>query len=148
MKFIIDADSCPVVESIIQIAKKANLSVIIVKSFAHYSLAELPSHVQTIYVDSDAEAADYKIVEQTKKDDIIITQDYGLASLILNKDAYVFHHKGFQYTNENIQSMLDSRYLSAMQRKSGQRTRGPKPFTKADEQTFINLLTDFLQDHH
>jgi uncharacterized protein YaiI (UPF0178 family) len=72
--------------------------------------------------------------------DIIVTQDYGLASLGLAKGCIVLHHKGFRYTNENIDQLLQTRYLSAMARKSGKRTKGPKPFTAEDREQFRQLF--------
>ncbi|MGX4668104.1 YaiI/YqxD family protein [Cerasibacillus sp. JNUCC 74] len=136
MRILVDADACPVKESIKKIAKEFNLPVILVQSFSHFSMKEEPQGVETIYVDEGADAADYRIIRLAKQDDIIVTQDYGLASLALAKDCYVIHHKGFQYTNKNIDQLLQTRYLSAMARKSGKRTKGPKPFTGDDIKQF------------
>ena len=72
--------------------------------------------METIYVDSGADAADYRIM-QLAKEDLIVTQDYGLASLALAKGCIVLHHKGYKYTNDNIEQLLQTRYLSAMVRK-------------------------------
>lgn len=121
MKIYVDADACPVKDIIITEARKYEIPVILVTSFSHYSNAEQPPGVETIYVDSGADAADYRIVKLVKKGDIIATQDYGLASLGLAKGVIVLHHKGFTYSNENIDQLLQTRYLSAMARKSGQR---------------------------
>jgi len=87
-----------------------------------------------IYVDADA--ADYRIMKLAEKGDIIVTQDYGLASLGLAKGCVVLHHNGYSYTNEDIDQLLQSRYLSAMARKSGKRTKGPEPFTSEDREKF------------
>ncbi|WP_188455937.1 YaiI/YqxD family protein [Virgibacillus oceani] len=146
MKIYVDADACPVKDTIISIAKDFRIPVILVKSFAHFSNTEQPPGVETIYVDSDAEAADYRIMQLAKKNDIIITQDYGLASLGLAKGCAVLHHKGFSYTNENIDQLLQSRYASAMARKSGKRTKGPKAFTVEDEKKFRELFIKTIHD--
>ena len=98
-------------------ATKAEIPVILVTSFSHYSNAEQPKGVETIYVDSGADAADYRIMQLAQKEDLIITQDYGLASLALAKGCIVLHHKGYKYTNDNIEQLLQTRYLSAMVRK-------------------------------
>ena len=70
-------------------------------------------------------AADYRIMKLAENGDLIITQDYGLASLGLAKGCTVLHHSGYSYTNENIDQLLQTRYLSAMARKSRKRTKGP-----------------------
>lgn len=140
MKVYVDADACPVKDIIVSEAANAGISVILVTSFSHFSSAEQPSGVETIYVDSGADAADYRIMKLAESEDMIVTQDYGLASLGLAKGCLVLHHKGFRYTNENIDQLLQTRYLSAMARKSGKRTKGPKPFTQEDREQFRELF--------
>lgn len=140
MKIYVDADACPVKDIIISEATRAEIPVILVTSFSHFSNAEQPAGVETIYVDSGADAADYRIMKLVQSEDIIVTQDYGLASLCLAKGCLVLHHIGFSYTNENIEQLLQTRYLSAMARKSGKRTKGPKPFTQEDRDQFRKLF--------
>jgi uncharacterized protein len=145
MKIYIDADACPVKDIIISEGTRAKIPVILVTSFSHFSNAEQSPGVETIYVDSGAEAADYRIMKLAEKGDIIVTQDYGLASLALAKRCTVLHHKGYTYTNENIDQLLQTRYLSAMARKGGQRTKGPKPFTAEDREKFRELFKKVIE---
>lgn len=140
LKIYVDADACPVKDIIIAESRNADIPVVLVTSFSHFSNAEQPSGVETIYVDSGADAADYRIMKLAAKGDIIVTQDYGLASLGLAKGCTVLHHTGYCYTNENIDQLLQTRYLSAMARKSGKRTKGPKPFTAEDKEKFRELF--------
>lgn len=140
MKIYVDADACPVKDIIISESKATKIPVILVTSFSHFSNAKQPLGVETIYVDSGADAADYRIMKLATKGDIIITQDYGLASLGLAKGCTVLHHNGFIYTNDNIDQLLQTRYLGAMARKSGQRTKGPKPFKPEDKEKFRELF--------
>lgn len=146
MKILIDADASPVKNEVIALAEQYGLDVILVSSIAHYSNETHPDFVQVIYVEKGADQADFKIVQLAKKHDIIITQDYGLASLLLPKGCYVLHHKGSQYTTENIDQLLHDRHFSAMARKSGQRTKGPKPFTKENRQQFKDTFERFLKE--
>lgn len=146
MKILIDADASPVKNEVIALAEQYDLEVVLVSSIAHYSTETHPDFVKVFYVEKGADQADFKIVQLAKKDDIIITQDYGLASLLLPKGCHVLHHKGSQYTAENIDQLLHNRHFSAMQRKSGQRTKGPKPFTKENRRQFKNYFERFLQE--
>jgi len=146
LKIYVDADACPVQDTIIKIAEKSDIQVVLVRSYSHYAHKNLPAHVETIHVDKGADVADFRIIQLAKKDDIIITQDYGLASLCLAKGCIVLHHKGFTYTNNNIDQLLHSRYMGAMARKAGERTKGPKAFTLEDEQTFSTLLEEKIAD--
>ena len=144
MKILVDADACPVVDRIISIAKTEQIPVILVKNFSHYSNKDQPEHVETIYVDKGSDAADYRIVKLAKKNDIVVTQDYGLASLCLGKGVVVINQKGFLYTQNNIDRLLHSRYIHAKARKSGIRTKGPKAFTKQDEEAFQKRLLETI----
>jgi uncharacterized protein YaiI (UPF0178 family) len=146
MKIYVDADASPVNDIVIAVARGNSIPVVLVRSFDHFSHAPEEEGVETIYVDAGADAADYRIMQLADKGDIIITQDYGLASLGLAKGCHILHHKGFLYTNENIEQLLQSRHLSAKARKSGQRTKGPKPFTKEDKKNFRVLLEKTLSN--
>jgi len=145
VKIYVDADACPVKDTTIRVANYKQIPVILVKSFAHFSNTEEAPGTETIYVDTGADSADYRIMKLARKNDIIITQDYGLASLGLGKGCIVLHHKGFRYTHENIGRLLHTRYISAKARRSRKRTKGPKAFTEDDEQKFKHLLINTLE---
>lgn len=144
MIIYIDADACPVTPEIVAIAGSKQKQVKIIKSYAHFSQPNTKEHVEEIYVDSENEAVDYKIIALIKQNDLLITQDYGLASLALQKGSIVIHPRGFQYKKETIDTLLASRYQNAQIRKSGGRTKGPAPFTEKDRQTFVNLFSKII----
>ena len=144
MRVFVDADACPVKEIIIEEAELQGLEVTLVSSISHFSLKKLPPHVEHVYVDSGAEAADYKIMQLIRSGDILVTQDYGLASLALAKGVIVLHHKGYLYTSENIGQLLEQRYYNAMVRKTGKRTKGPRPFKDEDREKFRSLFHQVL----
>lgn len=146
MIIYIDADACPVQKEVIEIAKPKNINVTLVKSYSHYSHDELPSHVETIYVDKGNDMADFKIIQLVKKHDIVITQDYGLASLCLQKGCTVLHHNGFQYNDKNIERLLANRHAGAMARRAGARTKGPRAFSNENREKFIKLLTNIVMN--
>lgn len=145
MNIYVDADACPVKEIIIDEVVRRDLNVFLVTSISHFSLQENPPGVETIYVDNARDAADYRIMKLAKKGDLVITQDYGLASLALPKGCLVMHHKGFMYTNKNIDELLQTRYLSAQARKAGQRTKGPKAFSNEDRENFRERFIRVLE---
>lgn len=144
MRLMIDGDGSPVKEEVIQLGKKFQLPVLIVTSIDHYTNKEEPEFVHFIYVDKGAEQADYEIVKLVEPNDILVTQDYGLASLALPKGARVFHHSGEEYKKETIDILLNQRYMSAQMRKAGKKTKGPKAFTKKDREHFFMVLNEFL----
>lgn len=145
MKILIDGDACPVKGDVYQLADDYGVEVCLVTSVSHYSKKELPSHVTVIYVDEGADSADYRVMALTKGGDIVVTQDYGLASLVLGKQAKVLHHLGTRYTSENIDLLLESRHHHAKVRKSGGRTKGPKKFTEDNRKVFRQALIQLLE---
>lgn len=146
MRIFIDGDGSPVKDTTIDVARTYSLDVVIVTSIDHYSLKEYPKNVSFVYVDKGADAADYKIVQLIGESDILVTQDYGLASLVLPKGVRVLHQLGYEYTGENMDGLLEQRYFSAKVRKSGGRTKGPKAFTQDDREKFkaklVTLITE------
>ena len=147
MEIFVDADASPVKKEIIEVAGEFDLPVTLVASVAHHSTAELPENVQQIYVDSSPEAADYKIIRLADPGDLVITQDYGLASLLLGNKVYVLHHSGRQISADNIDYLLARRYYSAQARQAGMKTKGPQAFTAEDRRCFKRALNDFLSRH-
>lgn len=69
---IIDGDACPVVDSIIDLTTETGIFVTIIRSFSHFSNQLYPPHVSTLYVDDGPDAVDYKIVQLSTKDDIVV----------------------------------------------------------------------------
>lgn len=60
----------------------------------------------------DADAVDYKLIRICNKGDIEVSQDYGVAAMVLGKGAYAIHQSGKWYTDENIDRMLMERHLN------------------------------------
>ncbi|QHE52385.1 YaiI/YqxD family protein [Pontibacillus sp. HMF3514] len=148
MKVYVDADACPVKDIIIEEAQKAEIPVVLVKSFSHFSLEPDPPGVETVHVDTGADAADYRIMKLAEKGDLIVTQDYGLAALGLGKGCKVLHHKGFIFSQSNIDQLLQTRHESAKARRAGEKTKGPKPFTSDDREQFLKVFKEVLVDEN
>lgn len=130
----VDADSCPVKEDIVEIASYYHYELQFVASYAHMKRENDGQNWK--YVDSDKEAVDLFIMNATKKQDIVVTQDIGLASTLLLKQVTVLSPRGIMYEEETINTALDMRYLSAKARRKGVYGKGPKPFTEEDRQKF------------
>ena len=64
---------------------------------------------EVVTVGAGADAVDFKLVSLCHKGDIVVTQDYGVAAMILGKGAYGIHQNGKWYTNENIADGKTSR---------------------------------------
>ena len=141
MKILIDADGCPVVSETIKIAAEFKINVLLLCDTAHIMQRE---GAETIVVSQGADAVDFALVNRVVSGDLVITQDYGLAAMVLSKQAYVLNQNGFQYTNENIDSLLHTRYVSKKIRNAGGRVKGPKKRQKLDNANFENGLRKLL----
>lgn len=139
MKILIDGDGCPVVDLTIKISRKFNIEVIIMCDTSHIFNKD---GAKTMVFSKGADSVDFALINLLKKDDIVITQDYGLAAMAINKASYVINQNGLIYSNENIDRLLYSRHISKKIRKSGGRTKGPKKRTKEDDLNFERTLTE------
>lgn len=141
IKVVIDADGCPVVHIAVQICQKHNIEVIIVCDTSHYYNIE---NVKNIVVDKGSDSADFKIVNILNKDDIVITQDYGLAAICLAKKTRVISQNGMIYNDDNIDALLMGRYAAKKIRESGGRLKGNSKRTSLQDKDFINRFTNLI----
>lgn len=139
-KVLIDGDGCPVIEETIDIAKEFGVEVVIVCDTSHFFSYD---GVSVILADKGRDAADFVLLRNVENNDIIITQDYGLAALALAKGAQVLSQNGFAYTKENIDGLLTQRHQSHVMRKHGAYSHAKKRLPK-DDQAFCDLLYDTL----
>ena len=77
INILIDADGCPVVDLTLQIAKQFSVPVIILCDASHQIERE---GAQTLVFDKGADSVDFALVNRVKPGDVVVTQDYGLAS--------------------------------------------------------------------
>ena len=84
---------------------------------------------------------------RSEKGDLVVTQDYGVAAMILGKGAYGIHQSGKWYTNENIDQMLIERHLSkkARRSKSKHHIKGPAKRTAEDDRRFRESLEQLIR---
>ena len=84
MKIYVDADSCPVVGIIEDIAKKYSFEFTLLCDTNHILTS---NYSEVIVVGAGADAVDYKLISLCHKEDIVVTQDYGVAAMALGKAA-------------------------------------------------------------
>ncbi|MGL4362828.1 MAG: YaiI/YqxD family protein [Cellulosilyticaceae bacterium] len=133
MKIFIDADACPVVDIIMKVAKEYKIPVTIVCDTAHFVER---TNAETIVVQKGIDAVDFVITNKVSKGDIVVTQDYGLAAMILAKRGYPINQNGLLYTENNIEQLLFRRHVAQVVRKKGGRTKGPRKRTNEDNDNF------------
>lgn len=139
---LIDADACPVVNETIEIAAKYGFHCILICDTTHEMHRD---GAETIIVSKGADAVDFVLVNRVKKDDIVITQDYGLAAMVLAKQGHPIDQNGRWYTNDNIDQLLYARHKAKKVRMSGGRLRGPKKRSKENDIWFQESLVKLCE---
>lgn len=136
MQILVDGDACPIKELIIDLAVKYSCRVTIISSMAHWSNRLNNKSVKEVTVDSYPEAVDMKIVNLARSGDLVITQDYGLAALLLEQGVEVLSPRGKLFTKQNIDYLLAKRHQADKLRRSGCKTKGPSEYSKNDQRRF------------
>ena len=144
MKIFVDADACPVIDIVEDIATKYNIPVTLLCDTNHVLTSD---YSEVVVVGAGADAVDYKLISICHRGDIVFTQDYGVAAMALGKGAFAIHQSGKWYTNENIDQMLMERHLNKKARRASSRNhiKGPRKRTEEDDQRFAESFEKLLR---
>ncbi len=143
MTIFIDCDGCPVVDITIRVAKKFEVECVLICDTSHHFDRE---GATTITVSQGADNVDFAIVNRVKKNDIVVTQDYGLAAMCLAREAIPINQNGMIYNSENIDSLLLQRHTAKKIRMSGGRLKGNSKRTNDQNLSFEKMLTETLEN--
>lgn len=145
MQIFVDADACPVVDIVEEIAQKYNIPVTLLCDTNHVLYSE---YSDVIVVGAGADAVDYKLISLCHKGDIVVSQDYGVAAMALGKGAFAIHQSGKLYTDENIDRMLMERHINKKARKSSGKNhiKGPKKRTREDDERFRERFEKLVRE--
>ena len=142
MKVLIDGDGCPVVNIAVQLCRRYHTDCILLCDTAHRIERE---GATTITFDKGRDSVDFALVNRTVPGDIVITQDYGLASMCLAKTDRILHQDGWFYTQDNISGLLEQRHIARKHRAAGGRFKGPAKRTPLQDKAFAEALERLLQ---
>lgn len=145
LKILVDADACPVKQIIEKVAKEMNIPVIMIIDTSHILQSD---YSEIITVSKAPDAVDLALINRTIKGDIVVTQDYGVATMALGKRAYAIHQSGRIYTDENIDLLLFERYISKKQRKAGIRINNIRKRTKDSDENFEQSFRKLCLSHY
>ena len=141
MTILIDADGCPVVDLMLQIAKRFDAPVIILCDTSHQIERE---GAQTLVFDKGSDSVDFALVNRVRPGDIVVTQDYGLASMCLAKRARVLNQNGLEYTSDNMDALMLRRYENKKLLRAGKHPKGSAKRSKAQDEAFVATLTNIF----
>ena len=143
MKILLDADGSPVREITEKLCQKYGAKLLIVKN---YSQDFSSIYGEVISVDISKEAADIYIANHAKSGDLVITNDKGLSSLGLSKNARVMDFQGNFIDDDNIVAMLESRHFNKKMRERQVYFNIAKRDVSADYD-FYKTLEKFLEEN-
>ena len=142
MKVLIDADACPVVPIAVALCRHYRIPCTLLCDTAHRIEQD---GATTLTFDKGSDSVDFALANRVCSGDLVITQDYGLASMCLARGARVLHQDGWEYTEWNIDALLLQRHESRKFRSAGGRTKGPKKRTAEQDRSFSTALETILQ---
>lgn len=144
MRIYVDADACPVISIVEQVAEKNNIAVTLLCDTNHVLDSDY-SEVKVI--GAGADAVDFALVNLCRRNDIVVTQDYGVAAMALGKGAYAIHQSGRWYTDENIDQLLMERHLGKKERRASGKNhlKGPKKRTEEDDVKFCQSFEELVK---
>ncbi|EHF02075.1 DUF188 domain-containing protein [Olsenella sp. oral taxon 809] len=154
----IDADACPVTADALAVARRRGVPVVI----AGNSTQNLERHVRrddprdvaharrgfwvdVLAVSVGADSADFAITERLEPGDVVVTQDIGLAAMVLGRGAAAIGVRGRVFDRATIDMELFIRYEEKKVRRAGGRTKGPAAFASEDRARFRHNLEGLLE---
>lgn len=145
MRIIVDADACPGKQYIESAAKESNIEIIMYCDINHVITSD---YAIVRYVDSGFQTVDMKVANEAKANDIVVTQDYGVAAMVLGKKAYAISPKGYIYDDDNIDKLLFERHISGKVRRGGGKTYSPKKRTSEDDERLYKNIKKLITKGH
>ena len=142
MRILVDADACPVKKIIVELASKNGIEVLMFFDNAHVYEDE---YSKVFIIDKGADSVDYFLINRALPNDIVVTGDYGLASMALAKKTFPISPRGLIYNEENIMGLLTQRAFSQKLRKH-KNLKGPKKRVSNDDEKFRKSLNDIISN--
>lgn len=144
MQIWIDADGCPVVDITVQLAKQAGVHCTILCDTSHVFEKD---GAQTLTVSKGADSVDFALVNRVRPDDLVVTQDYGLAAMCLARRAQPMHPNGWMYDSSNMEALLLQRHTAKKIRMAGGRLKGNAKRTPEQNAAFSAALQAWLREN-
>lgn len=144
---IVDADACPVTRDAIGLARSAGWRVrLVANGTQNLERYTERSGVEALVVGTGRDSADFAIVEGLTPDDIVVTQDIGLAAMVLGRGAKAISPRGRRFHAATIDAELAVRHAEARERRAGRRHGGPRAFEEEDREHFRDVLERMLRE--
>ena len=141
----IDADACPVTREAISVGRAHGFGVVLVGNGTQNLARHVRPGVEAVQVGQGRDAADFAIVERLRPEDVVVTQDIGVAAMALGRGARAISPRGRVFHTVTIDAELAVRHAEQKHRRAGGRTGGPSKFTDEDREHFVESLERMLR---
>ena len=138
----VDADGCPVLEDVLEIVDNHKVHVV---HNRHHQITINSANVTTYETGDRPDEADHYIYNHISSGDLVITDDLGLAGLVLARGALVIRFRGDVVGNDQIDQRLSMRHAAAKARRDRGHGKGPSAFTEKDRNSFCKALKQQLK---
>lgn len=142
MDIFVDADGCPVVDDVIELAEDHSVHVI---HNRHHDISLDHDHVTTVETGDRQDEADHYIYNNLNEGDLVVTDDLGLGALVLGRGAIVVRFRGEILDEDEIEHRLNMRHYSAKARRAKKHSGGPPAYTEQDRSQFRTILKSQLE---
>jgi len=141
-RILVDADACPVRRDVDRLATRRDIEVVY---FANRAQTFRPGPTGRIVLAGDEpDAADFAMVNESREGDVAVTEDVGLAAMLVPRGVIALSSRGKEYRADQMPTRLALRHVAQQARLAGERTRGPKALTETDRRRFVKALADIL----
>jgi uncharacterized protein len=144
VKIIIDGDSTPDKQEIIDTARKHKIKAVIVLSTEHFSEKLEDSYAEAVLVDNRPQEADIKIMNLAEPGDIVVTNDMPLSFMLQGKKAAVINSRGITVSKKDLSYGMEILHEEKKQRRSPKikkvQGKGPKKYRREDTGNLIAAI--------
>ena len=95
-----------------------------------------------ITVDKSDNSVDLFIQNEVKRNDLVLTQDYGVALISLFKGAKTINQYGYFYKDENIDYLMEIKNINRKNKK----LKGPKKRSIEDKERLLNVVEKVIKE--
>lgn len=141
MIIYVDGDSCPVIPIIKDICNKRDINYMVISDYNHN--LKVPEENRFI-VDCEKDEADLYIANRIESGDFLITNDMGLASMVLGKKVTVLNFSGDSINLNNIDVFLFQRHVASRERRVNIYNNRVRKRSRKDDESFKNSLLNIL----
>ena len=138
VEIYLDADACPVKESVFKVAERYRLKVFVISN--HPKIIPISDLIIPVVVEKRFDAVDDWISSHIQINNLVITNDVLLAERCIKKGAIAIDPRGKILDENNIGEALSMRELLSELRQRGDLKTGPKAMGKKHQSNFLANL--------